>query len=221
MKLSDLVRYLNLLESKDADPDITDSIQHLYGVAHVVANNRIQIDQISEIMAQDIVDLENQYNKFLATFNTLRDQLKQRISDREQSMYDESQRIYEQEMVFETADWILNRRFQATTDDLMELRTRIRNYGDWRLPGMVIRPALETFVEDMVPLDPLYVVDTMQDLVDPCVNKFTPEYRRRLRVYVVNDYKDPQPLHNMPDNQFGFIFAYNFLNYKPVSVIER
>lgn len=221
MKLSDLVRYLNLLESADLDPDITESIQHLHGIAHVVANYRIQIDTISEIMAQDVIDIGHQYNKFLATVNGLRDQVRQRIIEREPAMYQESQRLYEQEMVFETADWILNRKFQYRPEDLVELHTRIRNYGDWRMPGMIIRPGNETFIEEMVPLDPLYVVDTMQDLLNPSVDKFNPTYRRRLRVYIVNDYQNQQPLHQLPSNQFGFIFAYNFLNYKPVSVIER
>lgn len=221
MKLSELVRYLNLLESADMDPDITESIQHLNGIAHVVANYRIQIDTISEIMAQDVIDIGHQYNKFLATVNGLKDQVRQRIIEREPAMYQESQRLYEQEMVFETADWILNRRFQYRPEDLVELHTRIRNYGDWRLPGMIIRPGTENFIEEMVPLDPLYVVDTMKDLLDPSVNKFNLEYRRRLRVYTVNDYQNHQPLRELPDNQFGFIFAYNFLNYKPVGVIER
>lgn len=220
-KLSEIVRFLNQLESAECDPDISDAIKHLYGIVHVVANNRVQIGQVGEIMAQDVVDIESYYNKFLATVNGLRDNLRTMIAEQQPAMYQESQRLYEQEMVFETAEWILNRKFQATPDDLNELHTRIRNYGDWRLPGMIIRPGSETFIEEMVPLDPLYVVDTMQDLLDPSVNKFNPDYRKRLRVYVVNDYQDPRPLHRLPDNQFGFIYAYNFLNYKPVSVIER
>jgi SAM-dependent methyltransferase len=220
-KLSEIVRYLNLLDRPELDPDITAAIKHLYGIVHAVANNRVQMGQVTETMAQDVVDIESYYNKFLATVNGLRDNLLTMVADRQPAMYEESQRLYEQEMIFETAEWILNRKFQSTPDELNELHTRIRNYGDWRLPGLIIRPGLETFVEEMVPLDPLYIVDTMQNLVEPCVNKFNLEYRRRLRVYIVNDYQDPQPLHQLPNNQFGFIYAYNFLNYKPVSVIER
>jgi SAM-dependent methyltransferase len=86
---------------------------------------------------------------------------------------------------------------------------------------MIIRPCASDFLENMVPLDPLYLVDTMQELLDPCVQQFTLDYQRRLRVYVVDDYKQPNPLEQLPNGQFGLIFAYNFLNYKPLSVIER
>lgn len=221
MKLSELVGYLNLLEGPSVDPDISSGIQQLLGVVHTVANYRVQIDQLSEILAQDAVNVQHAHNKFLATFTGLKDQLRQLIAERQSAMLAESQRLYEQEMIFETADWIKKRKFQATNEDLIELHSLIRQYGDWRLPGMIIRPFGETFLEEMVPLDPLYLVDTMQELLDPCVQQFTPDYQRRLRVYVVNDYHHAMPLQNLPDNQFGFIFAYNFLNYKPIGVIER
>lgn len=221
MKLSELVRYLNIIDGPTMDPDIRSSIKQLYGLVDVVANHPIQIGDTRETLAQDVIDIENCYHKFLATFNQLRDHVKQQIADREPDMFAESQRLYEQEMVFETADYILNRKFVTTNEGLMDLRTRIRNYGDWRMPGMIIRPAMENFVEEMVPLDPLYLVDTMPELLQPCVEKFTPQYQRRLRVYTVNDYQQHRPLEGLPDNQFGFIFAYNFFNYKPISVIER
>lgn len=221
MNLSDIVKYLNLLEGPDTDPDISAAIQHLYGIVHVVANHQLQINQTREVMAQDVVNIEHAYHKFLATFTGLKDHLRQQIQARQPAMLAESQRLYEQEMIFEPADWIRKRRFQATNEDLLALRSLIRNFGDWRLPGMIIRPCGGDFLEDMVPLDPLYLVDTMQELLDPCVQQFTPEYQRRLRVYVVNDYEQAKPLHQLPDNQFGFILAYNFLNYKPVGVIER
>lgn len=221
MKLSELVGYLNLLEGSAVDPDISASIQQLYGVVDTVANHRVQIDQTREILAQDVINIEHTYNKFIATFTGLKDQLRQQIAVLQPSMLAESQRLYEQEMIFETADWIKNRKFQATNEDLLELHALIRNYGDWRLPGMIIRPIGETFLEEMVPLDPLYLVDTMPELLEPCVKQFTLDYQRRLRVYVVNDYHQTQPLKDLPDNQFGFIFAYNFLNYKPIGVIER
>jgi predicted methyltransferase len=70
-------------------------------------------------------------------------------------------------------------------------------------------------------MDPLYVVDQHQDLLKPAVEKWTSDYQRRLRQYVINDYTCQRPLQELPDNQFGLIFAYNFLNYKPIEVIER
>lgn len=221
MKLSELVKYLNLIDGPKMDPDISTTIKYLYGIVDVVANHSLQIGDTREVMAQDVINIEHAYHKFLATVNGLRDNVITQIRDREPAMFAESQRLYEQEMVFETADYIQSRKFVATNESLLELRTRIRNYGDWRLPGMIVRPIHDTFLEEMVPLDPLYLVDTMPELLAPCVAKFTAEYQRRLRVYTVNDYRQERPLEALPNDQFGFIFAFNFLNYKPISVIER
>lgn len=221
MKLSELVKYLNLIDGPKMDPDISTTIKYLYGIVDVVANHSLQIGDTREVMAQDVINIEHAYHKFLATVNGLRDNVITQIRAREPAMFAESQRLYEQEMVFETADYIQSRKFVATNESLLELRTRIRNYGDWRLPGMIVRPIHDTFLEEMVPLDPLYLVDTMPELLAPCVAKFTAEYQRRLRVYTVNDYRHERPLEALPNDQFGFIFAFNFLNYKPISVIER
>lgn len=221
MKLSELVKYLNLIDGPKMDPDISTTIKYLYGIVDVVANHSLQIGDTREVMAQDVINIEHAYHKFLATVNGLRDNVITQIRAREPAMFAESQRLYEQEMVFETADYIQSRKFVATNESLLELRTRIRNYGDWRLPGMIVRPIHDTFLEEMVPLDPLYLVDTMPELLAPCVAKFTAEYQRRLRVYTVNDYRQERPLEALPNDQFGFIFAFNFLNYKPISVIER
>ena len=86
---------------------------------------------------------------------------------------------------------------------------------------MIIRPGLETYIEDMVPMDPLYVVDHDTELMRPAINKFTPEYQRRLREYVINDWDDGPILGQLPNNQFGAIFAYHYFNHKPIPVICR
>jgi SAM-dependent methyltransferase len=124
-------------------------------------------------------------------------------------------------MRWETNEYILNRGLMIDADTSMVMQQHIKNYSDWRLPGMIIRPALESHIEYMVPMDPLYVVDQHQDLLKPAVEKWTSDYQRRLRQYVINDYTCQRPLQELPDNQFGLIFAYNFLNYKPIEVIER
>jgi hypothetical protein len=103
-------------------------------------------------------------------------------------------------------------------DDLM-LRSRLRNLTDWRLPGMIIRPGVETYIEEMVPLDPLYVVDHDPELMKPAISKFTPEYQRRLCEYVIDDWADGPVLDKLPDNQFGTIFAYHYFNHKPMPII--
>ena len=124
-------------------------------------------------------------------------------------------------MCFEINDHILKRKLKCDNETNTILRNRIKNYGDWRVPGMIIRPGRETFIEDMVPLDPLYLLDSNLDLLEPAISSFTPEYQRRLRPYAINDYDNSEILTQLPDNQFGFVFAYNYFNHKPMPIIER
>jgi hypothetical protein len=133
----------------------------------------------------------------------------------------ESSRLFNHEMPFETNDYVLNRRLRLDNQSLLELHGRIKILTDWRLPGMMLRPGLETFIEEMVPMDPLYLVDTHQDLLTPAIQKFTVEYQRRLRPYVIDDRQPGTIMHQLPDNQFGFVFAFNFFNFRPLELIQR
>jgi SAM-dependent methyltransferase len=53
------------------------------------------------------------------------------------------------------------------------------------------------------------------------LESFNEGYRRRLRPYTILERQDGEILANLPDNQFGFIFAYNFFNFKPFEVIRK
>jgi SAM-dependent methyltransferase len=72
-----------------------------------------------------------------------------------------------------------------------------------------------------VPLDPLYVIDQHEELLVPSVSKFDGSYQRRLRQYIIDDRHDKKILRLLPDNQFGFVFAYNYFNYRPLSLIFK
>jgi hypothetical protein len=86
---------------------------------------------------------------------------------------------------------------------------------------MILRPGRENFIEDMVPLDPLYLVDHHEELFEPSVANFTPEYQRRLRQYVISDRTHEAYFTKLPQGQFGLIFAYNFFNFKPIEIIRQ
>jgi len=152
-------------------------------------------------------------------FESLKQDLKSEIVQHESEYLDNSLHVYREEMIYDNAEFILNRRMRIDDEDDLVLRTRLKNLTDWRLPGMIIRPGVETYIEDMVPLDPLYVVDHDPELMRPAINKFTPEYQRRLREYVINDWADGPVLDKLPNNQFGTIFAYHYFNHKPIPII--
>jgi SAM-dependent methyltransferase len=124
-------------------------------------------------------------------------------------------------MCYETTEYILKRSNPISTESRITLQTRLLNYTDWQYAGMVIRPALETFIYDMVSFDPLYIIDESYELLEPTINKFPEQYRRRLRPYAINE-RQPDPIMlKIPDGQFGMCLVYHLFNFRPLEIIKR
>lgn len=220
MKLSELVGYLNLLESDSLALDHQVATKRLQEIADVVANHTIQISEFGSTFVDKIYDITQEFQHAESLLHNLKTEVRKQISQKELEYYQASQRLYENEMCYETTEYILNRRLSIDTDSRLLLTAKLTQYTDWRLPGLIIRPCKEKFIENLVPLDPLYVLDQNEDLMQPALQAFTPEYQRRLRPYVINDYEHLDALWQLPCNQYGLIFAYNYFNYKPMKVFE-
>jgi hypothetical protein len=219
MKLSDTVAFLNLLDSLDVPSECDIATNKLNHITHVVTDHADQDQSASNNITRAYNEITSGIAKYAGEIEKLKQNLKSEIIQREQEYLDNSLYLYREEFIHNSPDVILNRRMRIDDDDDLMLRTRLKNLTDWRLPGMILRPGLETYIEDMVPLDPLYVVDHDQELMRPAVSKFTPEYQRRLREYVINDWADGPILNQLPNNQFGTIFAYHYFNHKPMPII--
>lgn len=114
---------------------------------------------------------------------------------------------------------------------------RIKLLGDWRRPGLIIRPGYEPWMRAWVSYDPLYLADTEQRFLDPAVTQWNPAYQSRLRTYVVREPNRPvgqasstgsvyanrtvkHLLENLPHNQFDGCLVYNFFHYKNAELID-
>ena len=219
MKLSEIVARLNLLDSLDVASECTTATGKLNHITHVITEGANQYSSTDQDIAKTYNEIHNSIAKFSAQVESLKEELRSEIVQREQQHLIDSLHVYREEMIHDTVDVILNRRMRIDNDDDLMLRTHLKNLTDWRLPGMILRPGLENYIEDMVPMDPLYVVDHDPELMRPAVSKFTPEYQRRLRKYVIDDRADGPVLDQLPNNQFGAIFAYHYFNHKPIEII--
>jgi len=221
MKLSEIVAYLNLLESLQVHDQASVATRRLAAVLHVVTNHAVQVNNCSQTLEKNFTAVNTALDGFDDTLAQIKQRLNQMLHEHEPAYLAESFRLFDQEMRHDSVPYILSRKLAIDPETNIVLRSRLKNLTDWRWPGMIIGPKSETFIEDLVPMDPLYLVDQHQDLLSPCVQKFAVEYQRRLRQYVVNDYV-PQPILNeLPNSQFGLIFAYNYFNYRPIEVIRR
>jgi SAM-dependent methyltransferase len=219
MKLSSLVAYRNNLESMvpvDSAPFVHEK---LAPILHEVKTGVFQTPEIAEQLERDYKNILDQIVNFEDTVDRVRAEIDQTIVHLEAGYYRASDLLYNDMMDHDSIQHILNRRFVIDTATKNFITARIQLHGKWQHAGMIIRPGHEDWIDLLVGCDPLYLVDTDEDLLQPAVLRFNDQYQRRLRTYVVNERTDQPVLQTLPDAQFAYCLAYNFFNFKPESVI--
>jgi SAM-dependent methyltransferase len=141
----------------------------------------------------------------------------------EQPYYAKSQTIY-QEGLNDSSDYLLDRHnfkkllYQEETAEFFA--SRIKIHASWKWPAVEIRPAHGEITDNLIACDPLYLVDTHEDMFKHAKQKWTPEYQRRLRYYTINE-KDKKILHQLPQSQIGLLVAVDYMNFRPLDLIDR
>jgi SAM-dependent methyltransferase len=221
MKLSELVNYMNLLDAMSTVGTAQQADQDLAKITHVVSSSAIQLEDFSAMLTQrqnQVADALQQYESDLAT---LKHTLGELITTTEKPWFAESYRLYEQEMLYETTEYILNRRPEISAETAQFYRTRLTRYNSWHHAAMIIRPGREPFIHDLLASDPLYLVDESHDLLQPAMTQFNEQYQQRLRPYVIQERAGTAILEQLPKSQFGLVFAYNFFNFRPFEVLKQ
>jgi len=220
MKLSELVELRNQLEQLDVDQAKLNAQIDLNKIMFV-AQASTNADLLTKLQT-NYQQVQTDFDQFKVTAQQILSDLNKQINEQASYWFQESYRLYDQEMSkFETTDYILNRRLTMPIDAMELIRGRLRMHANWKYPGMIIRPGLENFVEELVCYDPLYLVDQSHDLLLPCLQKFNPLYQNRLRSYSIKESLNLPILEKIPNNQFGVVFAYNFFNFKPLDLMRR
>jgi hypothetical protein len=221
MKLSDLVAYktaLDKLSTRSAQREVE---LELGKIAHLVNTQPIQLSNFRQQLDTQYNTINQHIDQFEIQLNELKKSVKLQIEIEEKYWFQESYRLYDQEMRNDSAEHILNRRPILNDEVENLLRVRIQNYVNWQYPGMIIQPGLEKFVEDMVGYDPLYLVAQQHDLLVPAFEKFPEEYQRRLRLYTVREELDREILEKVPNGQIGLCLVYNFFEFKPFEIVRK
>lgn len=220
MKLSELVNFKNELDKLSSVSAQTSANQELDKITHLVESFELTQSDVGQFHNnQQTINLA--FSEFENSVNDLKAKIVQQIEQDERSYFQESYRLYDQEMIHETADYILQRRMFISKESIEQIRARLIRYSSWQHPAVILRPAQEDFVENMVMFDPLYLVDQDHDLLIPSMNRFNDEYQRRLRPYVIDERTNNPVLHKIPDRQFGIVLAYNYFNFKPLELIKQ
>jgi len=209
-KLSELVAYKNEMDRLSTKSAQTFVNAELGKITHLVQDAGLN---------QQLVDLNNSLAKFQDSYDQLRQGLQDQISEAERPWIQEGYNLYDKgEANF--ADDILRIR-QSNSIDSTPFRTKLTQYADWKYSAMIIRPGLDSFIENMVAYDPLYLVDLSHDFLRPALDKFNQQYQNRLRPYVVNENLDAEILKQLPNNQFALCLAFNYFNFRPFEIIKK
>lgn len=218
MRLSDLVFYKEKIDQYSCRATEDAISQNLTEIIDGVNQRPIDVDGIQGRLESDLIDIKNSLQKFDNTLSMFRNQINQEIDIRQQEYFKISYQNYN-EVKAEPIENIKNRELRMGDDDLHLLKHRLRSYSDWKYPGAFIRPSSVDLFKEIVDCDPFYIVDIDYELLAPCLESVNPLYAGRLRSVVFDDRRDIE-LSALPKNQLGFIFVWNFLNYKPFEVIR-
>lgn len=221
MKLSQLVNYRTQLEAASVGPTKRSSDAEIERITHLVENQPTQIAEFAKQLQQKRQDIQQAFTNFDNDLQDLKSQLKQLIETTEKPWFAESYKLYEEGMAHETTEYILNRRPPISAETEQFYRTRIVRYNGWQHPAMIIRPGRETYINELLATDPLYLVDENHDLLLPALSMFNEQYQNRLRTYTINERQGQEILGKLPNGQFGLVFAYNFFNFRPFEVLKK
>ena len=221
MKLSELVAYRNQLNRLSINEARTCTDLDIGVIKHLVNSKDFDPNNIKDQMHVKHQEIHTKFDEFVRLIDQAKQEAQQQIDIKEQYWLQETHRLYSEEMVHDSDEHILNRRPNLSEEQNNIIRARIKNFSNNLYSGMIIRPGLETFIQDMVSFDPLYLVDHSDAMLFPSTFEFPEQYRRRLRPYIVKEYDSANILDRLPNNQFGICLAYNFFDFKPMSVIEQ
>jgi SAM-dependent methyltransferase len=219
MKLSSIVQYLNHLERLSVRYAADVAVKEVAKITHVVQYNDIQIGDVAADLIVLQQDIDNTLKQYEEKLKLLRQDVQKLIEHNEPKYFAESTNNYQEGMRSDTPATILNNRPGYDPKTMSAFQSRLRLYADWRFPGMILRPAHNPWLDDMVALDPMYFVDTSLDLFAPTKSKFTPEYQRRLRFYVIEEYAPF--FDNFPKGQFGVVCAFHYFQNKPLEIVKQ
>lgn len=231
MKLSELVAFKTSLDQYDfvrTSQTLIKKINESQSDISKVAGNEndmlirfgdgVYLDQLT----QDLKDLELTIADLQNNYDYYRTQIDQLILDQEQEYIVRSKKLYERHIIGEGIDSIQHRKLELGSEQKKQFISRINLYCDWRWPGLIIRPQDQDIVEAMCALDPLYLCDYFQPLLDPHVKKFNLAYQHRLRAYTIPKFlPKKRSLEQLPQTQFGFVVAYNLLDHYPLTMIQQ
>jgi phospholipid N-methyltransferase len=221
MKISELVRIKKkLLEFQS--PTFATFIESKFKETSLYIDNMLSSFVFGELqsnLAGHLTELGSHITKTDELIANLISYVENLIEEQEKEFYKEGYLINGIEFISETD--VHNERHYRTVicdDDVKQsIISDIRRYTNPKYPALEIGPGDGQWTTFIVAGDPLYVVDIHPEFIESTKSKFPIEYQRRLRTYLSGWHGVPKnDLSILPQNQFGFIFAWQVFDFFPL-----
>jgi SAM-dependent methyltransferase len=217
MKLNELVRLRNqlagALDSSILNLELEKNCSRLLNLA----------SDIDPVIASSIINLAKDHQDIALLYQRDHDQLTNLLSVIQEQINQLATKFFEEnyqlELRYLDPESIRNTRVLKHDPEFEKILTqRINLYSNWQYPALEIGCRDGEWTKLLVASDPLYIADVYDEFLSSAVQQFPPLFQGRVRKYLIHDfYKIP----NLPKNQLGLIFSYNFFNYLSVDSIKQ
>jgi SAM-dependent methyltransferase len=218
-KLTELVRIRELLKTEYTTQDITLGINTLENRIDAIANETPLADVQTEInqLVGDFSRLHLDLQFSQSRFDLIIDKINQQIQVESARLFTNNYEL-ELRVEEEAVSNIRKVRVMELSDSLQtEIHNRIQLNTNWKYPALEIGCRDGEWTKHIVAADPLYITDHYRDFLQSTASQFPDEYQRRIRPYLVKDTN----FDVLPQGQFGFVFCWNFLNYRSLDTIKE
>lgn len=217
MKLNELVRLRNQLAQSLEVATLNIEIEKNYARLLSLTTD------IDQDLSSKIVELANAHKDIDKLFQRDCDHLTELVGSVQDKINNVSAKFFAENYQLELKylDPVTIRKTRSITPDQefeQVLLQRINLYSSWQYPALEIGCRDGEWTKYLVASDPLYIADFFPEFLSSAVEQFPQLYQGRVRKYLIHDfYKIP----NLPKNQLGLIFSYNFFNYLSFDSIKQ
>jgi SAM-dependent methyltransferase len=217
MNLSELVQLRNQLAKVLDTSIITTEIEKNYARLKIITNN-IDQDITDKILsaAEDHKKIISVLDQDTKNVHLIYEEIQERITALSSRFFQEN---YQTELKHVSPEFIRKVRVMPKNDKFIEeLAQRINLYSNWKYPALEIGCRDGDWTKLLVASDPLYIADVFPEFLSSAVEQFPDLYQGRVRKYLIHDF---YKIDNLPKNQFGLIFSFNFFNYLSIDSIKQ
>jgi SAM-dependent methyltransferase len=208
-ELSNLVKFRNDLVARVNELSLTAAIDQRVEILNSIKNinPNVPIDGVFDQYLQEYKELEGRNKMIVDSLISEVAAITQRIDDLAKQLFDTA----EHQELFTEGN--IHQQFVLDNKSAKLINTLIGSYCSWSYPSLVLFPrGGNQLMQTIVASDPLYIVYRSIDDIITVIEDFSDEYKSRIRLY--------SNLEKLPQNQFGFVLLWNWLNYLSIDKFE-